>query len=493
MTTKPVLSDVMSAGTSEVLGLGGAAAVPGIAAPVMSITGGTTDTSLTPELNGGVFTLTGGASDTHQNTDWEIATEPTFAAPTWQALASVSLETITVGLALGDATSYYLRARYRGTTYLSEWSAALAFNTLDVVVTAPTVTAPTDLATDIGETPTITSSAFAVTGGSDTHLHSDWEVASDSGFVTVVASSYDDTVNKESWTVGSGLLSVSTTYYVRVRHSGTAEGDSAWSPTISFTTASSFQTAETTALLAQMTTQPNAARKSRIDALIVGLKTDGIWSKLDALWVMAAHDAQAARLNWMNPTGTTLTEVNSPAFDIDQGYTGDGTSARLDTGYIPSTDGVNLTQNSGCFGVWVNKAGSSAFTAYGGARNENGGGTFSITSVTRAANGSGWYAYLNNDSSVTATTASENATGLLCVNRDTTTLAAHRNSTEEASASKSSTYNLPRQLRLLAEDNRGTIGSHSDGQISFSWVGGSLTATERSNLYTRLNTYMTGL
>ena len=109
------------------------------------------------------------------------------------------------------------------------------------VVVAPSITSPSDAATDIGETPTITTSAFAVTNeGSDTHASTDWQVASDSDFSTIVVQSADDATNKTSWTVPSGNLSASTTYYVRARHTGTMYGDSGWSSTVSFTTAASF-------------------------------------------------------------------------------------------------------------------------------------------------------------------------------------------------------------------------------------------------------------
>ena len=151
-------------------------------------------------------------------------------------------------------------------------------------IATPSITSPSDSATDIGETPTITSSAFSVTnGGSDTHASSDWQIASDSGFSTVVVESLDDASNLESWTVPSGNLSTSTTYYVRVRHAGTTYGDSGWSSGVSFTTAASFTDADAQAIIDEMTVTPSSARQTVINDLVVGLKDDGIWSKLDRL------------------------------------------------------------------------------------------------------------------------------------------------------------------------------------------------------------------
>ncbi len=215
-------------------------ALPGIAAPVLTLTGGTTDTPLQPQLNTGAFTLENGAVDTHASTDWQIATDAAFTNVVWAALDSLNLTQITTGLALSETSTYYARARHNGTNYQSQFSAPVMFNTITVSVAVPAITNPAAAATSIGETPTITSSAFAVNGGTDTHTSSDWQVASDTGFTNIVVQSLSDAANKTSWAVPTGNLLVSTGYYVRVRHTGVAQGVSAWSPAISFTTTAAF-------------------------------------------------------------------------------------------------------------------------------------------------------------------------------------------------------------------------------------------------------------
>ena len=115
--------------------------------------------------------------------------------------------------------------------------------TVNVTITAITInqasiTSPTTGATGLSGSVSFTGGAFGVTGGSDTHQGSDWQIATDAGFTNIVASVTNDTVNKTSWT-GSGL-SVSTVYYSRVRYKGVTYGYGAWSSTISFTTKASF-------------------------------------------------------------------------------------------------------------------------------------------------------------------------------------------------------------------------------------------------------------
>ena len=104
----------------------------------------------------------------------------------------------------------------------------------------PVIASPIQGATGITETPTIATSAFAAIGASDTHLNTDWEIrTAANGAGTLVASNAASATDKTSWTVSAGLLSVSTTYYVRARHRGTTLGASAWGES-SFTTAATF-------------------------------------------------------------------------------------------------------------------------------------------------------------------------------------------------------------------------------------------------------------
>lgn len=92
---------------------------------------------------------------------------------------------------------------------------------------------------------------------------------------------------------------------------------------------------EAAALFGRFTSPPSADRRAQINAVFVAGKRDGWLAKLDAMYVMAAADSQAARLNWVQ-TLYTLTEVAAPTFTVDRGYTGNGTSSYLDTGFDPS-------------------------------------------------------------------------------------------------------------------------------------------------------------
>ncbi len=105
-------------------------------------------------------------------------------------------------------------------------------------VQTPVNQSPTNNAINQNGAVTLTASAFGWFGLSDTHLNSDWQVAIDAAFNTIIVSSLADAVNKTSWTASG--LSVSQTYYWRVRYRGTNNGVSEWSEPFSFSTKSTF-------------------------------------------------------------------------------------------------------------------------------------------------------------------------------------------------------------------------------------------------------------
>lgn len=126
------------------------------------------------------------------------------------------------------------------------------------------------------------------------------------------------------------------------------------------------------ALINRMNPMPDLARQNQINNFFIGLKTDGNYNKLDYLYFLAAHSAQAATLNWIS-TSYTLVPVASPVFEVDRGYTSDGAASYLKTGYNALINGVRNTINSGSFGfygrTWSASDGSYSIGTYTGSQN----------------------------------------------------------------------------------------------------------------------------
>lgn len=111
---------------------------------------------------------------------------------------------------------------------------------------------------------------------------------------------------------------------------------------------------ETGVLLARMSVQPTVARAFRYNALIQALKIAGLYTntKIKGLYIHAAHDAQAARLNLIE-NAANLSVTGAMTFTTDRGYAGDGGTAELTaTGFASGA--------SHCSGVWVNSYNSSS-------------------------------------------------------------------------------------------------------------------------------------
>ena len=119
---------------------------------------------------------------------------------------------------------------------------------------------------------------------------------------------------------------------------------------------------------------------ANIATLIDGLVSDGVWAKLDALYVLAQQNATDALLNLVG-TSYTATNVNGSTFTVYKGYAFLG-GQYLDTGFNAATaTSPNFTQNSASFGAWsyatvsemipiMGNGGSGAacniYTSYGG-------------------------------------------------------------------------------------------------------------------------------
>lgn len=91
-------------------------------------------------------------------------------------------------------------------------------------------------------------------------------------------------------------------------------------------------------IIAAMVPTPTTTRQASIRTLVASIKSAGVWTKLDALYVMNAHSAQAARINWVKPGTFNLSEVGTPAFSVNDGYAGlTSPQSALNTGITPST------------------------------------------------------------------------------------------------------------------------------------------------------------
>lgn len=106
-------------------------------------------------------------------------------------------------------------------------------------VKTPTNVSPATGSTNIGATPALTGSTYYSLYGVPMAA-AQWQVSTVNDFATTVVNTGDVAGTSVAYTVGSGVLSTSTTYYWRVRYKGSNGVYSDWSTATTFTTAASF-------------------------------------------------------------------------------------------------------------------------------------------------------------------------------------------------------------------------------------------------------------
>ena len=100
----------------------------------------------------------------------------------------------------------------------------------------PTLISPTNSATGLSLTPTLTASAFNDADAGDTHAYSQWQVSSNSAFSAIVWDSGTNYIASTSATLAPGVLAPATYYYWRVRYKDSTDHWSQYSTSYAFTT-----------------------------------------------------------------------------------------------------------------------------------------------------------------------------------------------------------------------------------------------------------------
>lgn len=227
----------------------------------------------------------------------------------------------------------------------------------------------------------------------------------------------------------------------------------------------------------RLATQPTWGRKQAYDRLIRVLVDSGAWDKLDALYVFAAADSTTAKVNLIS-NSYTATEVGSPSFSANGGYTGDNTTATyIDSNFNAQTaSSPHFTQNSASIFAWKNTD-----TANSGGGMAGNGNTF----IDPDPGDKRFYISINGGYDTGANLATNNT--LFGASRyDSTHFIAYtagipvKNSTITSSAPANST------VAFLRDKN----GNGSNTQVAAGGMGGNLTKADFRNLFSGLSNYI---
>jgi hypothetical protein len=231
--------------------------------------------------------------------------------------------------------------------------------------------------------------------------------------------------------------------------------------------------------------------------LICGLVTDGIitgtlsgatgcGTVLDALYIFATNTTTTANLNICG-TSFGLTATAAPTFAADHGYTGNGSTQYLITGFSPFSAGGNYAQNSASIGVYVitSRTTAAAYAEMGASDGGNGVDMFPLYT------GSVLYNEMNANS--TSVAAPANAQGMYVGSRTAVSaVTTYRDGTSFASFGTTSVSMPSVPIWIGADDSGGGTGFSAD-QISAAFIGAGLNSTQAAAISSRINAYMTAL
>ncbi len=246
--------------------------------------------------------------------------------------------------------------------------------------------------------------------------------------------------------------------------------------------------AEATAFLAR-TTGLDATHTNAYTALIDGLVSDGVWSKLDALYIFATQDATTANLNLIS-TSYPASPSGSPTFTADNGYTGASSGPKnIHTGFIPSTaSSPKFTRNSAHISMWgLNNINPGGATVMGSGTS----GAITGMHIRYVDNNSYYYC---NSSGNDLVVANASSVGHFLANRSTSSAAqGYKNGSSVVTNNSSTSTAVTAQEIYVCGQNDNGAAFGVGNQTAMASIGSSLNSTEAGNFYTRLRTYMTAV
>jgi hypothetical protein len=115
---------------------------------------------------------------------------------------------------------------------------------------------------------------------------------------------------------------------------------------------------------------PSASQQAKQNQLIIDLKTNGAWTRLDDLHIFRNDGTKEfSTINWIDPNNLATT-TSYPTFSSSYGFQGDSTSMFLN---LNTTGQTKFTLNSGAYGIYIESLGAATFNnrVYIGANNTN--------------------------------------------------------------------------------------------------------------------------
>ncbi len=225
------------------------------------------------------------------------------------------------------------------------------------------------------------------------------------------------------------------------------------------------------------------------NTLICGLVTDGNWSSLDALYILAAPTTTIAEMNLVS-SSFTLVPQGTGTFTTNSDYTGNGSTGYLDTQFTPSTAGGQYTATSASVGAYVinNIGGQTAMAAMEVTSTGN-----KVIQVLPLYPAVGSNIHLNDTTNVLVNTVT-NSSGCFTGRNNGTQIANYSktSATDTVNTASTSSPLLPDlSIYIGANHNSGATDRFSTYAVSAAFLGGDQDVTHLTSMCSRINAFMT--
>jgi len=234
----------------------------------------------------------------------------------------------------------------------------------------------------------------------------------------------------------------------------------------------------------------NATQQSAIDTLVKGLKTDGIWTKMKAIYPFVGGTASTHKYNLKDPRDLDAAfrlQFNGGITHSSTGVLPNGTNGYANTFFIPSVQIANA--DSFHFSIYSRTNGAWTYPDIG-AIEYDGDGNYYVVQSFYGINANGGNTTLWHGNNNARGFLDTNSLGLYVGNRNLTGSAtAFKNGVLKLTNSAGSALSAGVPMSLMA-----LLGEfYGRRELAFSTLGTGLTNTDNTNLYTRIQTFQTTL
>ena len=221
-----------------------------------------------------------------------------------------------------------------------------------------------------------------------------------------------------------------------------------------------------------------------VTTLKSGLGITNLSDVFDVMYILGNETEEAGLKNLVKRAHDATLSATAPTFTALEGFTGNASSAFIDTNYNPSTQGVNYQLNNAGAGIYSRtERGVDAEKYEFGALD-----TINILGINIHRDSGLSRMFLNNNTG--ANIPSTGAKGMYGIYRNNP-LTLYANINGITTPSNRDATNIPNlNVYIFALNSNGINAIHTDSQLAFYFIGSALTGAEIDILINTFETYM---